>query len=102
LITGCSSGLGNALARKFVKAGYPTYASARRLESIEDLKREGCNTLRIDVTDHLHYVVSKDSTIIVTVKKVLTYHRQTDRESIYQNRSTSRRRRCTERIRCTY
>jgi NADP-dependent 3-hydroxy acid dehydrogenase YdfG len=52
LITGCSSGLGNALARKFVKAGYPTYASARRLESIEDLKREGCYTLRVDVTDH--------------------------------------------------
>jgi NADP-dependent 3-hydroxy acid dehydrogenase YdfG len=52
LITGCSPGLGNALARKFVKAGYPTYASARRLESIEDLKREGCYTLRVDVTDH--------------------------------------------------
>ena len=52
LITECSSCLGNALARKFVKAGYPTYASARRLESMEDLKIEGCYTLRVDVTDH--------------------------------------------------
>jgi len=52
LITGCSSGLGNAIARKFVNAGYPTYASARRLESIEGLKKEGCYTLQIDVTDH--------------------------------------------------
>lgn len=51
LITGCSSGLGKALALKFVKAGYPTYASARRLESIEDLREEGCHSLQLDVTD---------------------------------------------------
>lgn len=53
LITGCSSGLGQALALRFVKAGYPTYASARRLESINGLKKEGCHTLALDVTDHL-------------------------------------------------
>jgi len=28
LITGCSSGLGHALALRFVKAGHPTYATA--------------------------------------------------------------------------
>jgi NADP-dependent 3-hydroxy acid dehydrogenase YdfG len=53
LITGCSSGHGNALAKLFVKAGYPTYASARKLESIEELKTLGCHTLQIDVTDYL-------------------------------------------------
>jgi len=51
LITGCSSGHGEALAKLFVKNGYPTYASARKLESIEGLKALGCETLQIDVTD---------------------------------------------------
>ena len=52
LITGCSSGLGEAMALRFVKAGYPTYATARKLESIKNLKKEGCLTLQLDVTDH--------------------------------------------------
>ncbi len=51
LITGCSSGHGKALAKLFARNGYPTYASARSLESIEDLKKLGCDSLRIDVTD---------------------------------------------------
>ena len=45
LITGCSSGHGEALAKLFVRAGYPTYASARKLESIEGLKKMGANWL---------------------------------------------------------
>ena len=52
LITGCSSGHGEALAKLFIKAGYPTYASARKLNSIEGLKKMGANTLQIDVTDY--------------------------------------------------
>ena len=52
LITGCSSGHGEALAKLFVKNGYPTYASARRIESIEHLKKIGCETLQIDVTSY--------------------------------------------------
>jgi NADP-dependent 3-hydroxy acid dehydrogenase YdfG len=52
LITGCSSGHGEALAKLFIKNGYPTYASARKLESIEGLKKLGCETLQIDVTDY--------------------------------------------------
>lgn len=50
LVTGCSSGAGHATALRFLKAGYPTYASARRIESIEDLKAAGCETLALDVT----------------------------------------------------
>ena len=53
LITGCSSGHGEALAKLFIKNGYPTYASARKLESIEGLKKSGCETLQIDVTDYV-------------------------------------------------
>ncbi|NOZ61114.1 MAG: SDR family oxidoreductase [Calditrichaeota bacterium] len=50
LITGCSSGIGRALAGEFYHQGYRVFASARRPESIADLK-EKMNTLKLDVTD---------------------------------------------------
>jgi NADP-dependent 3-hydroxy acid dehydrogenase YdfG len=51
LITGCSSGIGEATARRLAGKGWTVYASARRLESIEPLKQAGCELLRLDVTD---------------------------------------------------
>ena len=51
LITGCSSGIGRATAELLAGEGRKVYATARRLESIEDLKRAGCETLALDVTD---------------------------------------------------
>jgi NAD(P)-dependent dehydrogenase (short-subunit alcohol dehydrogenase family) len=51
LITGCSSGIGEATARRLAKAGWPVYATARRLESIERLAAAGCKLLQLDVTD---------------------------------------------------
>jgi NADP-dependent 3-hydroxy acid dehydrogenase YdfG len=51
LITGCSSGIGEATARRLVEHGWTVYASARRLESIESLAKAGCKLLRLDVTD---------------------------------------------------
>jgi NAD(P)-dependent dehydrogenase (short-subunit alcohol dehydrogenase family) len=51
LITGCSSGIGEATARRLAKAGWPVYATARRLESIEHLAAAGCKLLQLDVTD---------------------------------------------------
>jgi NAD(P)-dependent dehydrogenase (short-subunit alcohol dehydrogenase family) len=51
LITGCSTGIGRAAAERLVRAGMTVYATARRLESIEDLKAAGCRTLALDVTD---------------------------------------------------
>ena len=51
VITGCSSGIGRALAREFKKQGYQTYATARRPESLDQLKTEGFQILQLDVTD---------------------------------------------------
>jgi NAD(P)-dependent dehydrogenase (short-subunit alcohol dehydrogenase family) len=51
LITGCSTGIGRAAAERLARAGMTVYASARRPESIEDLKGAGCRTLALDVTD---------------------------------------------------
>jgi NAD(P)-dependent dehydrogenase (short-subunit alcohol dehydrogenase family) len=51
LITGCSSGIGRAAAERLGRAGHTVYATARRLESIEDLEGYGCKTLSLDVQD---------------------------------------------------
>jgi len=51
LITGCSSGLGDAIARAFHEAGHLTIATARNVESLAGLKASGCETLPLEVTD---------------------------------------------------
>jgi NADP-dependent 3-hydroxy acid dehydrogenase YdfG len=51
LITGCSSGIGRATARRLAAGGWTVYASARRIQSIADLEAVGCRTLALDVTD---------------------------------------------------
>jgi NADP-dependent 3-hydroxy acid dehydrogenase YdfG len=51
LVTGCSSGIGEATARRLAGRGWSVYASARRLESIEPLAATGCKLLQLDVTD---------------------------------------------------
>ncbi len=51
LITGCSSGIGRATAERLARAGWPVFATARRLASIRDLETLGCRVLQLDVTD---------------------------------------------------
>ncbi len=51
LITGCSSGIGQATALRLHRAGLPVYATARDPEALAGLAEQGIKTLRLDVTD---------------------------------------------------
>lgn len=51
LITGCSSGIGNALAREFRRRGHRVFAAARRAESLAELTAESFEVVSLDVTD---------------------------------------------------
>ena len=53
-ITGASSGIGEACARRFARADYRLVLTARRVEKLEALARElavPCHVARLDVTD---------------------------------------------------
>lgn len=51
LITGCSSGLGRALAKTFRDRGFRVFASARNTKKLIDLEQDGIDTVELDVND---------------------------------------------------
>lgn len=51
LITGCSSGIGRALAEVFASAGYRVWATARRPEDVAQLQQAGFHAVQLDVND---------------------------------------------------
>ncbi len=51
LITGCSSGIGHCVAAGLKQRGYRVIATARRAESVEQLKAEGFESLQLDLAD---------------------------------------------------
>ena len=50
LITGCSSGIGEATAARLAKGGWTVYATARKVETLDALANAGCHPLALDVT----------------------------------------------------
>ncbi|MCM2393858.1 oxidoreductase [Streptomyces albipurpureus] len=51
LVTGASSGIGEATTRRLQELGFSVYALARRVERMEPLARRGIHVLGVDVTD---------------------------------------------------
>ncbi|MBH9397918.1 SDR family oxidoreductase [Pseudomonas aeruginosa] len=51
LITGCSSGIGRALAEAFQAAGYRVWASARKEDDVHALAEAGFQAVQLDVND---------------------------------------------------
>ncbi len=49
LITGCSSGIGEATAQLFRLKGYRVIASARQIEDVERLAQQGFNSVQLDL-----------------------------------------------------
>lgn len=51
LVTGASSGIGEATALKLQAQGFTTYAAARRVQRMEHLTKSGIRPIAMDVTD---------------------------------------------------
>jgi NAD(P)-dependent dehydrogenase (short-subunit alcohol dehydrogenase family) len=51
LVTGASSGIGEATALELLHCGFTVYGAARRLEKMEPLAAAGVHVLSLDVTD---------------------------------------------------
>lgn len=63
LVTGASSGMGKAIAKRLIGDGYQVYAAARNVERMADLVRLGARPLRMDV--------SRDAEIVAGVETIL-------------------------------
>lgn len=63
LITGCSSGIGEATAARLQQNGWDVYATARRPETLTALADAGCTTLPLDVTDEPSMTAAVDAVL---------------------------------------
>src|SRR5579859_1106952 len=63
LVTGASSGIGEATGKLLAKNGYKVYGAARRIEKMEDLKSFGVNILPMDV--------SQDESMVKAVDRII-------------------------------
>ena len=51
LITGCSSGIGRHCALRLHEMGWQVFATARRLDDLEDLRKQGLTAIYLDYTE---------------------------------------------------
>ena len=70
LVTGGSSGIGEQTAIGLHKAGFATYAVARRVDRMAHLEERGVTTFAMDVTD--------DASMVAGVERVLAEHGRID------------------------
>jgi len=66
LISGCSTGIGRALATEFASRNWHVVATARKPESIDDLKASNVETVALDVTDEKSIKICVDSVMAKT------------------------------------
>jgi NAD(P)-dependent dehydrogenase (short-subunit alcohol dehydrogenase family) len=64
LVTGASSGIGEATARRLLTDGYKVFVGARRLDRMHDLAALGATLLPLDLTD--------DASIVAAVEAIRT------------------------------
>jgi NAD(P)-dependent dehydrogenase (short-subunit alcohol dehydrogenase family) len=63
LVTGASSGIGEATVLRLIKDGYTVYAAARRVDRMQGLERAGAKVASLDLTDDASIVA-----LIETIK----------------------------------
>ena len=66
LVTGASSGIGEATALQLAELGYIVYAGARRIERMSDLADRGIRTRAVDVTNNASMVALVEAIIADT------------------------------------
>lgn len=64
LVTGASSGMGKAIARRLIDDGYQVYVAARSINKMADLAELGAQPLRMDI--------SSDEEIVSGVNRILS------------------------------
>ena len=71
LVTGASSWMGKAIAKRLVEDGYQVYAAARHVERMDDLAQLGARPVRMDI--------SSEAEVATAIDTILAYARLTQR-----------------------
>ena len=66
LITGCSSGIGRTTALGLKRRGYRVFASARKQSDVSQLKKEGFETVQLDLADSKSIQQAVDEIVQIT------------------------------------